>query len=498
MKRPESKTAILLIGWNEQNEAPMLRKVRALLPFIDKPMLQIATEALVRLGCHHFHVFLDDEPESARQFLGNGERWGIDITYHYRDEEKGLFTNLKRLKLLPDEAYWLASAECIPSELINPVANKYFAVDSAFCWQTGAEKYWSGWGVLLGQTINEFSHLNSHQSINSAIVKNRRINLQQNTALFDLTNDQRYLESSIRRLQSLAKDAGNNIMITRGARIHPSAQLTGPVYIGANARIEADAIVGPNVVIGHDTIVDTKAEIRDSVILPETYVGGSLFLEQVVAAPGALASIKNNTLLSKIEPHLLTSSFTGNHKHCFWRHLNVILLRLLLMPLFVACRLMMKDTENSFRTEKKLRVFRPTSNGQPPEIIVLPIAYTTHQYPPLLQQGWLEHFVLIFYPNLNAIAKNQIKLFGLELRDVSDVAKLPEYWQSLYYAHSSGLLNESILEPALSTDASVRYANDVSIVAGLPSKKKWKIMVNYLGHVINDFGRLFWSPLISK
>ncbi|MFZ4537066.1 hypothetical protein [Propionivibrio sp.] len=516
MNARETRTAILLIGWHGQHTVPPLRKVRAMLPLIDKPMLQVATEALVRLGCQTFHVFLDDQPETVRHFLGNGERWGIKVTYHYRDQEQTLASNLKRLSLAPDEAHWLASAESIPGELINPAEDKVVAADTAFCWQSGAahphpnlplegegegQQCWTGWGLFLGRTLNTFSHLDSHQTLETTITEDRRITRQLVSAPFDLSSDKRYLESSIRRLHAVAKEADSTIMIARGARINPSTKLIGPVYIGQNARIEADTLIGPNAVIGHDAIVDLGAEIRDSVILPETYVGGGLFLEQAVAAPGALASIKNSALLSKIEPHLLASAQSSVYQQPFRRYLSMlsmILLRVLLFPLYAAGRLIMKEAGQNFRTITTLRIFRPASHGLAPEIIALPIANTAHYLPLHPQQNWLQHFVHIFYPGLHAVARDQIKLFGLELRDVADVAKLPEHWQSLYHAHSCGLLNESMLQPAVATDPALRYASDACAVAGLPRKTQWRIIVNYFGHVMNDGGRLLRSTLISK
>lgn len=50
------------------------------------------------------------------------------------------------------------------------------------------------------------------------------------------------------------------------AKIHPSAVLRGPVFLGEGARIEAGAIVGPNVVVGARSIVGKKCTVDNSIL----------------------------------------------------------------------------------------------------------------------------------------------------------------------------------------------------------------------------------------
>jgi mannose-1-phosphate guanylyltransferase len=50
------------------------------------------------------------------------------------------------------------------------------------------------------------------------------------------------------------------------AKVHPSAVLRGPVFLGEGTRIEAGAIVGPNAVVGAHSIVGKKSAVENSIL----------------------------------------------------------------------------------------------------------------------------------------------------------------------------------------------------------------------------------------
>jgi len=72
--------------------------------------------------------------------------------------------------------------------------------------------------------------------------------------------------------------------------VHPTAQvdapLRGPALIHARARIEAGATLGPSVVIGADSRVDTGAQVERAVLWPGTHVAAGERIVEQIAAPG--------------------------------------------------------------------------------------------------------------------------------------------------------------------------------------------------------------------
>ncbi|RME72498.1 MAG: hypothetical protein D6781_02145 [Verrucomicrobia bacterium] len=66
------------------------------------------------------------------------------------------------------------------------------------------------------------------------------------------------------------------------ARIHKSANLTPPFWIGADTEVGPAAAVGPGAVIGPRSVIEAKSEIRQSVVLPETIIGRHVGLDHMI------------------------------------------------------------------------------------------------------------------------------------------------------------------------------------------------------------------------
>jgi hypothetical protein len=72
------------------------------------------------------------------------------------------------------------------------------------------------------------------------------------------------------------------------ARVHPSAQLRAPFWIGPNARIGAGCQVGPNAFLGENSILGNNVEVEEACILNNTCLGHNTRLSRAMADGGAL------------------------------------------------------------------------------------------------------------------------------------------------------------------------------------------------------------------
>lgn len=62
-------------------------------------------------------------------------------------------------------------------------------------------------------------------------------------------------------------DFGTELVAGRDtAKVHASAVLRGPVFLGEGARVEAGAVVGPNAVVGAHSIVGKKCVVENSIL----------------------------------------------------------------------------------------------------------------------------------------------------------------------------------------------------------------------------------------
>jgi mannose-1-phosphate guanylyltransferase len=76
-------------------------------------------------------------------------------------------------------------------------------------------------------------------------------------------------------------------LVAESARIHPSARLVPPVYVGERARIDAGACVGSLAVVGADAVLGAGVVVESSVVGAGAIVGGSSTIGGSILGEGA-------------------------------------------------------------------------------------------------------------------------------------------------------------------------------------------------------------------
>ena len=72
---------------------------KQLLPIANKPMSQYALEDLRNVGIDDIAIILGDiYPEKVKEYYGNGEKFGVNITYIYQEKPKGISHAIKLCK----------------------------------------------------------------------------------------------------------------------------------------------------------------------------------------------------------------------------------------------------------------------------------------------------------------------------------------------------------------------------------------------------------------
>jgi hypothetical protein len=118
-------------------------------------------------------------------------------------------------------------------------------------------------------------------------------------------------------------------------RIHPSARLQAPFWIGPRCEIGQGAIIGPDALIGEGCLVDEGAEVTRSVILPRTYIGAHLQLDHRVADGGQLLDPDKSVRVDIAEAFILGST-RGDPTRPTWTERVVCLFLWLVLALPVA------------------------------------------------------------------------------------------------------------------------------------------------------------------
>lgn len=90
----------------------------------------------------------------------------------------------------------------------------------------------------------------------------------------------------------------NNITVGRNARIHPRAELTGPVYIGDNVFIDADAVIS-NSVIGNNVYIGAESRVTGSILWNDIKISREVRLIDSIITSNSLV-LKNKNFLNTV------------------------------------------------------------------------------------------------------------------------------------------------------------------------------------------------------
>jgi hypothetical protein len=490
-------TAILFTSWHDTSHGAVdLATPPALLPLLDRPILQRVVERLVREGCTHLHVILGKYPTSIRNMIGSGDRWGCSVTYHYQNEGESLGALMNRLPLGPEDNYRLADANTLPASVITETSTQAIEkyCGTAECWLSEQKKCWSGWGIFTGSWLVSQNIPCVRKVIELAIQQDGRIEkMDSQVALIvtkpaDLINAGRQLMIMGKTFDPHSSKSGagtkqDGIWIGRGCSIHPTSRLIPPLYLSKNVKVKDGAVLGPNAVVGQGVFIDKGARLTDCAVLPYSYVGEDVELNQVVVRGNDLVNALLETTIKVTDNNILSylpSQGPTSEAHQSFDKKLALGLIVALVPAYWLLRLFVKKTV----AKGFLMVATPNiSNGRFKEtaIFFAPPSQLTDSPGSLVG-----HFVNTFYPGLREVARGHLKIHGPEIRSYSQIMNLHEDWRELYCDSKCGLIQENLLSGSTGMTQEARYAAD-ALASNCSSRGAMlKLVRRYLTGVFTD------------
>ncbi|MBI2512580.1 MAG: hypothetical protein HYV96_11410 [Opitutae bacterium] len=97
------------------------------------------------------------------------------------------------------------------------------------------------------------------------------------------------------------------------ARVAPNAQLRAPCWIGDDTYVGPGAIIGPNAVLENRVLVEEGAHVFDSIVGPDTFVGGVTEIAHSIAWGGQLTDWLPGSSVRVAEDFLLCSLEKSPH-----------------------------------------------------------------------------------------------------------------------------------------------------------------------------------------
>lgn len=260
----------------------------ALLPFGCSTFVERAVEQLANHGVRHIDVVASARPEALRQLLGLGERWGVQLRWHLAKDSVTPYGLLRSLGLTPGQRVLLGHAHTlvadrvlsslIQSDQVAAIANEH------------AKHVWIGWASTSAELLSAFSVHGDESAMGSFLCSRtaQLIGLDACDLVSANSADELlHIQHLAMTPQALDQVPAVWLKTPWGAHspqavIQAGAVIKGPVLIGPGCFIATGASVGPNTLLTHDVVVSAGATIRHSLVLPHTFVGRGLELDNTV------------------------------------------------------------------------------------------------------------------------------------------------------------------------------------------------------------------------
>lgn len=269
-----------------------------LLQVINKPILAHIIEFLKQCEITQLDIILFHLPYKIENYIGDGTRWGIPVTYHLTTNSEKPFQTFVGLD--PNETILLADGNLLPKFDTNPLQDGeeptlYYFPDNV----------WSGWGILKIAQLNHWPFNDSDKKFKKTTchhfiaVRSYLEWERSNQKLLNIKNGDHFFPSG-------AHQDRPGVWISHGARVHPSVQIKAPIYIGENSQIKENCTLGPHVIIEDDCLINALSTIERSLICHKSYVGEHLEIKNCIIDRHLLINLTLDTQITVKDDFILS------------------------------------------------------------------------------------------------------------------------------------------------------------------------------------------------
>lgn len=423
-----------------------------LTPLLGKNPLLYAVETLVFCGIQRIICMGWDQPSISQAQLGDGQRWGCQIEWHSLSGPRQAFDRMA--DIAPEKGSFLvANTVC----LMHPEIGKgdiqngtYFVPFDVSSDNVSVSREW-GWAWIDRAKSEKLASGAGWRQWGREM--HQICQTQEAVACVDLNDGAallRAITSMLTRQFPVVIDGSEiepGIFVSRNVVIHPTAELTAPVYVGADVEIGRQCHIGPGVALGQRSYIGSDTRIEHAQLGPDSWLGSSLDIERSVAWRGVIWSERYRAEIPIVDAGLLSFGSSWRWRRVLVRQLGrviAIIVGLLLLPVIVLIACM----------------HQLGLPGRSVQMVVIPVrparSLRTQSYISWLgahphTRGW-RHAVGFVLPNLLGVVQGHWYLVGLQPRTPAQWGQLPPAHQHWLAGRPCGLIQEACLTEMAADD----------------------------------------------
>lgn len=446
-----------------------------LLPFGPASFAESVLDSCARAGLREIDLVISDQPEQLRTLLGDGWRWGLQLHWHLAISSEHPYSLLTSLASASHDRVLLGHGHCwLDSEALHELLRPGPRIAIA----TQPTEEWLGWAQLEWSQFDALAHDIDVSNLGQLLLCLDAQRITPGPGRWARAGSaQELLAAQTLALHQL--EAGRVPATWQlhawgaahpQAQIHPAAQISGPVLIGPRCLVERGAVLGPNTVLAADVLVATRAVVRDALILPDTYVSGSITLANVVAQGNRVQHLSwgVGTTLAPGDG-LLTELANRRAPARRWgSRLLAATLLLLGAPLLPALQIwqLLHGRQASWYAQDSV-LGRDPANGA---LRLMPLRHAHHRAG---LSGWL----LGRYGALIDVAQGRRQWFGVRPRNPAQWRALRRDWQLLFENQRVGFFHAPTWhEPGHADDLEAQAAADAFMAVQTGWRERWKML----------------------
>lgn len=433
------------------------RNCVALLPIASKPMINYAFESLLAAGVREVILVMSPFASLMRRNMGNGERWGISLQYVTSQGEELPSEILARQGDLLDEEQYLI----VRGDMVYSVDLKDFLDQAehqeATCIAATVSDGFTGVAIVRKQTSHAKPWIAADvlawqpEQWQAKAAQVQQIELTGHYALLDSLHNYHHanltaVEGKFEHLVLSGTEVHEGLRIGHRSNIVPHNR----GLIGMFCRVHPTARLSGGVVVSNEVIIDKEAHLRGTLVMPNTYVGQGMEVQNAIVAGNTLITfdIQNNQAqIQYIDDFLLADLHRESLGILFANWFNRglgSLIFLLSLPLWLIAAVMAainqpKHWLNSVTLLSNRRVM--DKDG-----ILVPVPFEAWEWQ--VNSPILRHL-----PKLLAVMQGHLRMVGVSPQtEQAQVTEPLEPWQSLREQAPMGLLGPNQLTPCTDTD----------------------------------------------
>jgi mannose-1-phosphate guanylyltransferase/phosphomannomutase len=288
----------------------------ALLSVACKPLIVHTVESLAMAKLTDLIVVVSSDAEAVEIALGDGTRWGMRFEYLRTAAGESEERTAEGIRDRLGDEYLVVRGEVLRTPIIADFLERSRSIGARSVVATigGVEA-----GIRLVRSEERLPEsVASRQDRAGLTNQDERIDfpgarlssLQSLAAFHRASLD--IVRGDFPGLIIPGRDVAPKVRVGRHAKFTAKAIKEVPVLIGSRCRISSTAELCGEVLVSNDVVVDRRAVIRSSVIMPNTYIGQLVEVTNAIVAGDRLIHVDTGTVATVVDSFLLARISVAN------------------------------------------------------------------------------------------------------------------------------------------------------------------------------------------